>query len=73
MTKTCALKVITAISVLGVLFSGFLSYREIFMGSCNLSFVACGANVAGLPACVYGLVMYTGVLLVSVLGLRSKK
>jgi uncharacterized membrane protein len=73
MTKKGALKTIVVVAIIGVLFSGFLSYRELFMDSCDLSFVSCGANVAGLPACVYGLVMYLGVLVVSILGLRAKK
>ena len=76
MTKYKALKVILVISVLGVLFSGYLSYRELFMGSCNLGFVKCGVNtppIAGVPACVYGLVMYLSVLLISALGIKAKK
>jgi len=73
MSKQTSLKIIGGISIIGVLFSGFLSYRELFLGSCDLSFVSCGASVAGLPACVYGLVMYTGVLIVSLIGLKAKK
>jgi len=76
MEERKALKTILVISIAGVLFSGYLSYREIFLGNCNLGFVSCGVNtapIAGLPACVYGLVMYTIVFIVSLLGLKSKK
>jgi hypothetical protein len=76
MTKSRALKIILGIAVVGVLFSGYLSYRELFLGSCNLGFVSCGVNtkpIVGLPACVYGLVMYSGVLIISWLGLKSKQ
>ncbi|MDD5415946.1 MAG: hypothetical protein PHE48_02995 [Candidatus Daviesbacteria bacterium] len=76
MVKERALKVILIISLIGILFSGFLSYQELFVGSCNFLFVSCGVNskpIAGLPACVYGLVMYLVVFIVSLLGLHSKK
>ncbi|MFC1790066.1 hypothetical protein ACFLZP_01125 [Patescibacteria group bacterium] len=75
MKKKQALKIILVTSIAGVLFSGFLSYQELFVGSCNLSFVSCGTNsepIAGLPACVYGLVMYLFVFIISILGLKNK-
>jgi len=72
-TKQNSLLAIIVISIIGVLFSGFLSYRELFLGNCNLGFVSCGATVGSVPACVYGLLMYSLVLIVSVLGYRSKK
>ncbi len=76
MTKQLALKTIIVISLGGMLFSGFLSYRELFAGSCNLGFVRCGVNtgpIFGMPACVYGLVMYTVVFITSLLGYKSKQ
>lgn len=73
MSNQIYLKLIFGVSVVGVLFSGYLSYREFFMGNCDLGFVSCGSNVAGLPACVYGLVMYLVVLGLSVLGLKAKE
>lgn len=47
------------ISLIGVVFSGTLSYREL-RGSGGLSCPAPGApgTVWGYPACVYGLFMY---------------
>lgn len=76
MTKHKALFVVCVVSVVGVLFSGYLSYRELFTGTCNLGFVGCGLRTGpiwGLPACVYGLFMYTILLVTSMLGLREKK
>ena len=61
MTGKTALKIILVISIVGLLFSGFLSYRELVGGDCNLGFVSCGTKtglILGLPACVYGFFMY---------------
>ncbi|MBL7059104.1 hypothetical protein ISS08_01505 [Candidatus Pacearchaeota archaeon] len=70
MKKQIALKTIFGISVVGVLFSGTLSYQEIFSGTCSLG----GCSMLGsLPTCVYGLIMYLAVLIISYLGLKSKK
>ena len=73
MRKQLALQVVMVISIIGILFSGFLSYEELFAGSCNLGFVTCGAKIGSLPACVYGLVMYLTVFIVAFLGDRSSK
>lgn len=76
MTKNCALKTIAVISFGGMLFSGVLSYRELFLGQCQLSFVRCGiatGPILGLPACVYGFLMYSLVFLVSLFGISAKK
>ncbi|PIS41352.1 MAG: hypothetical protein COT25_03500 [Candidatus Kerfeldbacteria bacterium CG08_land_8_20_14_0_20_42_7] len=65
-----ALLTIMIISIVGMLFSGYLSYGELFKDTCNAtSFAHCGTwSFADLPACVYGLVMYTVVFIVSLLG-----
>jgi len=75
MTKQKALKIILGISIAGILFSGYLSYLELFAGSCEPSPISCGTSgftLASLPACVYGFIMYTTVLITSILGLKSK-
>jgi uncharacterized membrane protein len=73
MNEIKALKTISVIAVAGVLFSGYLSYGELFKGSCSLEGVSCGSgDIGGVPACVYGFVMYSIVLVVSVLGWRKK-
>lgn len=74
MTMRRALQIILWISLAGVAFSATLSYQEL----CSRSGGACSAvgppgTVLGYPACVYGLVMYLGLTVVAVLGLRAKQ
>ena len=74
MTKEKALKIIMLVALGGVLFSGYLSYQELFAGSCDVRGVSCGTNeIAGLPACVYGFFMYSIVLTVAYLGQKAEK
>ena len=73
MTMKRALQVIFAISVIGVGFSGTLTYREMFAHTLR----ACPApgapgTVFGYPACVYGLIMYSIIAIVSGWGLTSR-
>jgi uncharacterized membrane protein len=69
MKPKTALTAILAISVVGILFSGYLSYSELFAGTCPIG--GC-PTVGPFPACVYGLVMYLIVFILSYLGLRGK-
>jgi len=71
MKKEAALKTILVISIAGMLFSGYLSYSELFNQTCALG-GAC-TSVATIPACVYGFFMYLIVLIISILGLKNKK
>jgi len=75
MKKQTALKTILIISIAGLLFSGYLSYGEVFAKVCAASALGMGTctNVQGLPACVYGFFMYLIVFVISILGLRAKK
>lgn len=75
MKKQTALKAIMWTAIAGLLFSGYLSYGEIIAKACYATALGMGActNVAGIPACVYGFVMYLAVLIIAILGLRSKK
>lgn len=54
-----ALQIILGISVFGAVFSGVLSYREVF-GTTAVVCPAPGApgTVFGYPACVYGFFMF---------------
>jgi hypothetical protein len=56
------LQAIFGISIAGLLFSGYLSYYELFSPvGCSEAIVSCGTKeftLAGLPACVYGFAMY---------------
>ena len=65
-----ALQCILAISVFGVIFSGVLTYGEVF-GEQAMSCPAPGApgTVWGYPACVYGFFMYLAIAITAGLGL----
>lgn len=67
MKKEIALKIVLGISLVGILFSGYLSYTELFANKCVLG---C-SKVADIPACVYGFVMYLIVFTISFLGLKK--
>ncbi len=70
MKKTTALKTILVISIAGMLFSGYLSYTELFRDTCAAG--GC-SNIGGIPVCVYGLIMYVIVFLVALFGIKSKE
>ena len=67
-----ALQVAFLLSLAGTLFSGALSYRELFGGSA-LACPAPGApgTVFGYPACVYGFFVFLALTVVTGLGLRA--
>ena len=74
MSMKRALEWIFGISLFGVVFSGTLTYRELF-GSTALSCPAPGApgTVFGYPACVYGLFMYAILATISGLALFGNR
>lgn len=74
MKKQASLITILIISIAGMLFSGYLSYTELFAGFCGASKLGMGTctNVFRIPACVYGFVMYLVVFIITILGLRAK-
>ena len=73
MTRLLALQIIFGLAVFGMCFSGFLSYQELF-GQCKFGCPAPGApgSIFGLPACVYGLIMYTIVAIIAFIGMRTQ-
>jgi len=71
MKKQTALKTIFWVSLAGMLFSGYLSYTEIFQQSCILGM--CSTKIATIPSCVYGFVVYLAVFIISILGLKGGK
>ena len=75
MKKQVTLWIIFAIAIAGMLFSGYLSYGELIAKSCYATALGMGActQVARLPACIYGFVMYSLVLIISIVGLKSKE
>jgi hypothetical protein len=72
MTRKRALQAILLISVIGVGFSGTLTYGELCSGAAGGCSVAAGAGtILGYPACLYGLIMYLALVVVAALGLRA--
>ena len=67
-----ALQLSFLLSLGGTLFSGVLSYRELF-GRTALACPAPGApgTLLGYPACVYGFFMFLALTVVTALGLRA--
>ncbi|HEY7636308.1 MAG TPA: hypothetical protein VH763_12215 [Gemmatimonadales bacterium] len=53
-----ALQIILGLSLLGVAFSGTLTYRELCGNPTGCTVVGGPGTLLGLPVCVYGLVMY---------------
>lgn len=70
MTMKRALQIVFTISLIGMAFSGTLTYREL-SGQTALVCPSPGApgTILGYPACVYGLLMYTILAIVSGVGL----
>ena len=74
MTMRRALQVVLAIGLGGMAFSGALTLRE-YTGRTGAGCSALGApeTILGYPPCVYGLVMYTIIVIVALLGLRHRE
>jgi hypothetical protein len=75
MSMRRALQVVLAISLIGMAFSGTLVYRELFAavpaaGRCTA--LGDPGTILGYPPCVYGLIMYTALVVTAALGLRAK-
>ena len=70
MSMKRALQWVFGISLFGALFSGTLTYKELF-GETALACPSPGApgTVFGYPACVYGFFMYVVLTVISGLGL----
>jgi len=72
MTMRRALKAVLAISLVGVAFSGTLTYKELCGGSgAGCSAVGAPGTILGYPACVYGLGMYLVLVAIAAFGLRA--
>jgi len=64
-----ALTTIAIISLIGILFSGYLTISELTANTCPIG--GC-QQVAGLPTCMYGLIMYLAVFIIAMLGKKQK-
>jgi len=75
MSMKRALRVILAVGLFGLSFSGYLTYHELFGAVRAASCPAVGRprTVLGYPACVYGFFMYLAIVVVALIGLGSRK
>jgi hypothetical protein len=69
MRKQTALIVILILAIAGMLFSGYLSYSELFSATCKIG--GC-VTVGSLPACFYGFIMYLALFIIALVGIRGK-
>jgi len=72
MNYKLALKIISVVSLAGILFSGFLSYLELTGESYSCPSSRGIGDILGVPVCVLGLIMYIVIFSVAMLGLTSK-
>jgi hypothetical protein len=74
MSSKSALQVILAIGLLGLSFSGYLSYRELSAATSEQVCTPVGqpGTILGYPPCVYGLGMYLIIVVVAALGLHGR-
>jgi uncharacterized membrane protein len=70
MKKEYLLRLILAISVIGLLFSGYLSFIELggLGGSCRVF-----SEIIGLPTCVYGFFMYLIIFVLTLLYIAKSR
>jgi len=68
--QNTAFNIILLVSLVGILFSGYLTFNEFTKGSCPAG--GC-STLLGLPVCVYGLIMYIILFVAALLGAREKK
>lgn len=72
MPSKTALRIILLISTGGLIFSGYLSYTEIFtVCTAECPPIEAPGGLVSLPACVYGFFLYAGIVAVALLGLRK--
>lgn len=71
MNNKLALKLISGISLFGVLFSGVLTYRELFGGVVSCQSPGAPGTILGYPPCIYGLIVYLIIFVISTLGLAG--
>lgn len=75
MTERMALKIVFGLSIAGSLFSGTLSYLELFCNTATScpALAPAGAPLLSYPACVYGFGMFVVLTIVSGVGLFGRR
>jgi hypothetical protein len=69
MKEITALKSIAFVSLIGVLFSGYLSSNDLFGSICKFG---C-SKIGGIPTCVYGFVMFALIFTLALSSIIKKK
>lgn len=72
MSSKRALQTILVIGLGGLVFSGYLSYQEFYGAAPTCSPLGQPGSIFGYPACVYGFIMYLGIVIIALLGLRDR-
>ena len=57
----------------GILFSGYLTYRELFASALACPSPGAPGTILGYPACVYGFFMYCALAVISAFGLTGAR
>ena len=76
MTPRRALTLVLIFGLLGMAFSGVLTYGELFAASpdqATCPTVGEPGTVLGYPACVYGFFMYAVIVALAAFGLRAER
>lgn len=66
-----ALQVILVLALAGLVFSGTLTYLEVFAGAAKCPSPGAPGTILGYPACVYGFFMYLAITITTIAGLRA--
>ncbi|MFH1207583.1 MAG: vitamin K epoxide reductase family protein [Patescibacteria group bacterium] len=69
MKMRSALVVVLVVAIGGIIFSGYLSYYNLWGPGCSEAIISCGPKpieIFGLPQCIYGFFMYAIVAVLSV-------
>ncbi|MFA6553365.1 MAG: hypothetical protein WCT27_02980 [Patescibacteria group bacterium] len=72
MKMKTALIAVLAVAIGGIIFSGYLSYYNIWGPGCSQAIISCGPKplkIFGLPQCIYGFFMYLIVAILSVVAI----
>ena len=64
-----ALQIILVLSLAGLVFSGTLTYREVFGAAARCPSPGAPGTILGYPACVYGFFMYLAIVVTAIAGL----
>jgi uncharacterized membrane protein len=76
MKRIVALKTVLGVSIFGMLFSGYLSYQELFRKTTDevgCSPVGTPGTIFGFPPCVYGFFIYFLLVIIALLGVKGDK